>query len=338
MKTERRPFLTLASVVCALALTSTAMSAVAADYKMKIGIIAQNDPLHAYIKRFKERIEAETQGRIEAQLYPGAQLGGESTLVEGVQLGTIEMVVVPAVYLKGLDERFQVADAPGLFDGLEHAYGALQSQPFRDKFLAIGDERGVHGVSLWPYDMTSFATLEPLKTLGGLQGLRIRVLASDIETGLISELGAAPVPMPFTEVVPSLQRKTIDGVRTSPIIMTAFKVPTVAPHLTITNGAPIAIGAYISGRFYNQLPEDLQQAVDRVGREVEQEMLKIVRDTRSTVFSRWKQLGGEVSELPKKERAELIRISRESGEKVLATNPKTAELYDLLKQAAEAAK
>lgn len=326
----------LLKLLAATALVAATMTANAADYTMRIGIIAQNDPLHEYIKRFKERVEEASDGRIEARLYPGAQLGGESTLVEGVQLGTIEMVVVPAVYFVGLDERYQVADAPGLFTGLEHAYASLQSDPFREEFLSIGNDRGVRGVSVWPYDMTSFATVDPLESLADLDGLRIRVLASDIETSLIQELGAAGVPMPFVELVPSLQRGTLDGVRTSPIIMTAFKVPSVAKYLTVTDGAPIAIGAYVSDRFYSSLPEDLQAVVDQVGREVEQEMQGVVANFRENVFAAWEEQGGELSELSDDEQTELMRVSREAGEVELSENPQTAELYRTLKAAAEA--
>lgn len=329
-------FLKSIGKACAVGLVAGFMSmpAAAADYTMKVGIIAQNDPLHAYIKLFKERLEEASDNRIEVKLYPGAQLGGESALAEGVQLGTVEMIAIPAVYLKGLDERFQVADAMGLFKDLEHAYNVLQNPEFRDPFLDVANQNGIRGVSLWVYDVTSFATQKPFNTLEDIKGTKLRVLASDMERQLMTDLGATGVPMPFVEVVPALQRGTIDGVRTSPIIMTAFRVPSVAKHLTLTNDAPIAIGGFVSQRFYDRLPEDLQKALDDVGRQVELEMKTVVADIRATMLDRWKDMGGEVATLSDSEQEKLMELNREASRKHIGADASMKPLFETLERLA----
>lgn len=301
---------------------------------MKVGIISQNDPLHAYIKLFKERLEKATEGRIKVQLYPGAQLGGESALAEGIQLGTIEMVAIPAVYLKGLDERFQVADAMGLFRDLNHAYDTLQDPEFRNPFLKVANDNGIQGVSLWVYDTTGFATKTPIQSLTDLRGKKLRVLASDMERQLMTDLGSTGVPMPFVEVVPSLQRGTIDGVRTSPIIMSAFRVPTVAKYLTITNDAPIAVGGFVSKRFYNSLPKELQETLDTVGREVELEMRDVVSGIRETMLNRWKEMGGEIATLPDDQQKKLMQLNKEASDKHIGSSKSMKPLFDTLQNIA----
>src|SRR5690606_28970063 len=146
---------------------------------------------------------------------------------------------------------------------------------------------------------------KPFNTLEDIKGTKLRVLASDMERQLMTDLGSTGVPMPFVEVVPALQRGTIDGVRTSPIIMTAFRVPTVAKYLTITNDAPIAIGGFVSQRFYDRLPADLQEILDKVGRDVELEMKGVVGGIRDTMLGRWKAMGGEVATLSPQEQEKL---------------------------------
>jgi len=322
--------------LCLAGLVAGMMSvpAAAAEYTMKVGIISQNDPLHAYIKLFKERLEKASNNRIEVKLFPGAQLGGESALAEGVQLGTVEMVAIPAVYLKGLDPRFQVADAMGLFQDLNHAYDVLQNPEFRDAFLNVANDNGVRGVSLWVYDVTSFATQKPFNTLDDIKGTKLRVLASDMERQLMTDLGSTGVPMPFVEVVPALQRGTIDGVRTSPIIMTAFRVPSVAKYLTITNDAPIAIGGFVSQRFYDRLPQDLQKVLNDVGREVELEMKSVVGGIRDTMLARWKELGGEIHSLSEDEQNKLMELNREASRKHIGADESMKPLFETLERLA----
>ncbi|MDD2295859.1 MAG: C4-dicarboxylate ABC transporter, partial [Eubacteriales bacterium] len=46
-------------------------------------------------QKIKEIVEEKSGGRIEAQIYPSSQLGGQRDQVEGVQFGNIEMSIVP---------------------------------------------------------------------------------------------------------------------------------------------------------------------------------------------------------------------------------------------------
>src|SRR5215510_12941350 len=42
------------------------------------------------MEKFKEVLEAETKGAVEVQIFPNAQLGDETKLVEGIRLGTVD--------------------------------------------------------------------------------------------------------------------------------------------------------------------------------------------------------------------------------------------------------
>lgn len=318
---------TLKAVVGAIVLS--AVTAQAADFDMKVGIIARNDPLEHYITRFKEIVEDSSGGKIAVSLYPGAQLGGESTLVEGVQIGTIEMIALPGVYLKGLEPRFQVADAPGLFRDIKHANETLQDPKFRDVYLNLAESSGIKGISVWVYDTTSFATVNPVADLADLSGRKLRVLASDTEMSIMKQLGAIPVSMPFTDVVPSLQQGTIDGVRTSPIIMSAFKTQTAAKYLTVTDDGTIAIAGLISTAFFNRLPEDLQKVVLDAGAKIEVEMRDFVMQRQAAAQTAWTEAGGKVSALSEADRNKLLEINRTASEQTLAVGD-LKEFYDLL--------
>ena len=106
-----------------------------------------------------------------------------------------------------------VTDAPGLFDDIGHAHRAVNHPPFREKFGNLGAKKGFVAGYLWACGDTSIATLEPFKKLDDLKGKKIRVLATPLERAFISKLGATGVPMPYTEVLPAMQQRVIDGVR-----------------------------------------------------------------------------------------------------------------------------
>jgi len=309
--------------------------AFAEKFTMKLAVIPQNDPLHEYIKEYERRIEEATDGAIEAELYPGAQLGPAPQLIEGLQLGTVEMLVLPPGFLKGIDPRFQAADGPGLFKSFDHAQASLTDPMFRDPFLDIGVSKGIKAVSIWVYGPTSYASLMPLRTLEDFEGRKFRVLASDVEVQLMDAIGATGVPMPFSEVLPALQRKQIDGVRSGWVVMAAMKFFTETKYITLVNEAYIPSVAFVSTKFLDKLPDHLRQAVIDVGRDIEPYMLKVAKKFDDRAEIAWKNGGAEVIRLSEADHAEFMRIAEEVGDETLGGDPEVKDMYLRLKESAE---
>ena len=309
-------------------------SAGADTYTMKLGIVTLNDPIHAYINEFKSRIEARTNGRIKAEVYPGAQLGGTPRLIDGIQLGTIEMILLPPGFFKGVDSAFEVTDAPGLFRDIDHAHASLTDKAFRDKFLRIAEERGIIGVSLWVHGPTSYASLNPLRTLEDFKGKKIRVLATKVETDLMRSIGATGVPMEFSEITPGLQRKALDGVRSNIMVLTGIKVYSVAENITLANDSMIPVVAMASRRFMDRLPADLRDAVLEVGRDMEQHMLQVAKDYNTSAVEEWGK-NGKIFYLSEADQKMLMENGANIAEEVLGTREDTKELFRILKTVAE---
>jgi TRAP-type transport system periplasmic protein len=309
-------------------------SAGADTYTMKLGIVTLNDPIHAYINEFKNRIEARTNGRIKAEVYPGAQLGGTPRLIDGIQLGTIEMILLPPGFFKGVNPAFEVTDAPGLFKDLDHAHASLTDREFRDEFLKIAEDRGVVGVSLWVHGPTSYASLTPLRTLEDFRGKKIRVLATKVETDLMRSIGATGVPMEFSEITPGLQRKALDGVRSNIMVLTGIKVFSVAQNITLANDSMIPVVAMASKKFMDRLPADLRDAVLEVGRDMERHMLQVAKDYNTSAVEEWSK-NGKIFHLNEGDQKMLMENGARIAEEILGTREDTKELFRILKAVAE---
>jgi TRAP-type transport system periplasmic protein len=303
-------------------------------YTMKLGIVTQNDPIHVYIEEFKKRIEEKTNGRIQAETYPAAQLGGTPRLIEGIQMGTIEMILLPPGFFKGVDSAFQITEAPGMFENLDHAYASLTDPIFRDSFLSIGEPKGIVGVSLWVHGPSSYASLKPLQNLEDFKGKKFRVLATEVETKLMKAIGATGVPMAFDEINTALQRNAIDGVRSNIMVLSGIKVHSVAKNITLANDSMIAVVAMASKKFINNLPPDLKDAVMELGHEMEHYMLNVAKQYNDKAEKNWKEVG-KIYYLNEMDQKLLMNKGAQVAEEVLGTDPATKELFDLLKKSAE---
>ncbi|MGE0746282.1 MAG: TRAP transporter substrate-binding protein [Rhodospirillales bacterium] len=318
--------------------TASLLSTVAVgqqSMEMKIGFATINDIQHEAAKIFAADIEKATNGRIKGRLFPAAQLGGIPRQVEGVQLGTQEMFIGPPGFTVGLNPAVQVIDAPAIFDDRAHAERTLSDPTFRAKYLALTAPKGVEMISLHVYDFTWFATLSPIRTLDDLKGKKIRVLASKIESEAVAKWGGAGVPMDYAEVLNALAQRTIDGVRSSIVVMGGSKFFTVTKSITEDGTGLIPSVLMVSGIWLKGLPADLQAAVRQVGRDADAKVNAVGREMVANAEKLWRDNGAEVIKLSAADRKKLFDAVRPLGDQYLANNPATKEMYDLLKQTVE---
>ncbi len=332
---SRAMVLVSAIVVVAVALLGRADPAAAQKYTMKLAIVVANDPLHEFIRAYKREIEKLSGGRITAELYPSGQLGKIPRMVEGLQLGTVEFFGTPAGFLKGVDTRFQVLEVPGVFNSPRHAHDTITDRRFRDPFLNVATGKGVKGVSVWMYGPTSYASLKPVRTLADFRGRKFRVLATKVETEVMRRLGATGVPMPYGETLPALQRKLIDGIRSSIVVMAATKHFTVTKFITVVNDTYIPCVGFVSMVFYNKLPSDLKKVVEDAGRAVEPHMYQVGRDFAATAEQKWRDAGAEVIRLSPAEQDRFMEITKPISDDILGARKDTREMFELMKETAK---
>ena len=326
-----RSYLNMAAVAVVVAIAFV-FPAAAQKYTMKLAIVVANDPLHESIKAYARKIEEKSGGAIKAVLYPSAQLGKIPRLIEGMQLGTIEFIATPTGFLKGVDQRFQVLEVPGVFRSPRHAHETITDPVFRTPFLKLGEGKGVKGISLWMYGPTSYATMTPIRKLADFKGKKIRVLATKVETEIMRRLGATGVPMPYSETVPALQRKLIDGVRSNIVVMNATKHHTVAKYITVVNDTYIPCAGFVSLVWYNKLPKNLQKAVVDAGREIEDTMYDIAQKYAARAEQGWRDGGAEVIRLSDSDQKKFMETVQPIGDEVLGKRADTKAMFELMKQ------
>jgi len=209
--------------------------------------------------------------------------------------------------------------------------------PFYEKFSKLGEKKGFVVGYMWACGDTSIATLEPFKTLADMKGRKIRVLATPLERAFMSALGATGVPMPYTEVLPAMSQRVIDGVRSAIIVMYPSKFFTIAKHITLTGMGQITCGQFLSNAWLRKLPSDLRDIVFAAGRGVTPHAGKWGVDLTKKAEENWAR-DANVYRLSTEDQNELRRRSAPIADKILAKDPRTKDMYALLKKAIAATK
>jgi C4-dicarboxylate-binding protein DctP len=326
------------AVAAALALSVAGSGAALAQaIDVKIGFATINDPQHEIGKRLADKLNKNFAGKLNARVFPAGQLGSIGRMIEGLQLGTQEILIVPPGFFVGMNPSFQVPDVPGLYDDVMHTHRTITDPSFREPYVQLAVGRGVRAMSLYVYGPTSFATIKPFRTLADVKGQKIRVLATPMERAIAAEFGATGVPMDYTEVLAALQNRTLDGVRSSVTVMGGSKFFTVTKFITITDDGMIPSATWASESWLNKLPADLRGQVTKMLKDDELENTQICIDYGNKAEQLWKDNGAEVIRLSAAEQKDVISRLRPLGDKIFGQhdNEGVRKMYAVLKESAE---
>jgi len=304
----------------------------AADFTMRIGMVTINDTQHAFAKKYADELMKRTKGKIKVEVFPAAQLGKIPTQIENLKLGAQAGFVVPADFFSGINKAFQVTDAPGIYKSFWHAQNAVTDPAFRDKFLKIAEKNGVIGAAIWNYGPTSIASRSPIRKIDDMKGLKIRVLATKMESKVASVLGMTGVPMPLTAVLPAMQQSTIDGCRSAISVMAALKFYTANKYVTVVESGMIISVLWVSKAWLNKLPKPLQNEVMNTGRDLQTWAGHNAKGFIDRAEKLWKDNGGTVLRLSAADQAEVMHRMAPLGDEFLGTDPATKDIYELLKK------
>lgn len=301
-----------------------------APITMKIGTATLNDAQHEWMKIFARLVDAQAKGRIKVEIYPSSQLGSIPRMVEGTQFGSIQAVVAPPEFLSGVDTRFEIIGAPGVFRDVAQATATIQDPAFNRGFLSIGANKGLKGIGIFVNAPAIFNTRSRVEHLKDFAGQKLRVFASPIQTEQIRKLGATAVPMSLGEVLPALQQGTIDGLMSVLPVLTAMRFYDAAKYIIETDQAMVTVVSVVSKIWFDKLPGDLQTAVAEAGAVASVEVAPWAVNFARQQREAWTAAGGVLTKLPSAEEAEFMTMLRPIGAEVSARNPQAKALFDLL--------
>jgi TRAP-type C4-dicarboxylate transport system substrate-binding protein len=311
-----------------LSLALAPITASAADYTLKYGVVTQGDMQHLYGLKLKEVVEKATNGRVEVKVFSGGQLGSPAAHIEGLQLGTIEGYSNPADFFSGVDARFGTFSIPFLFKDLDHANRTLRDPELKAFILDMATSNGLVGVNVAAQAESHYFARTPIRKLADFNGKKLRVNATPAERARMQAFGATAVPMGLAEMITSLQNGVIDGTMSGISIYVNFNLQTVSKTITETNDTLLVSFGALSKAWLDKLPADLRKTVVDEARGLQDWAMKQSQDEKVALRAKWVERGGEIVTLPAEDMAELQKRLRPIGAEITKSDPKLKAFYE----------
>ena len=318
----------------ALALQFGAAQAQDKTYEMKISTPTINDTPDTFARNFLAAVEKDSGGRIKGQVYPASQLGSIPRQVEGTQFGSIQCEVVPPEFMVGIDPRFELMAAPGLVDSLAQGQKVAQDPAVRKLMLSLGADKGLHGVGLFMSEPSDVVTKNPIRKLSDFKGKKLRIFASQFQSVAFERLGVTPVAMSLGDVLPAIQQGAIDGAVTGMGPIAHMHFVDAAKYVTMTNQPSIFIIVEVNKKWYESLPKDLQEIIDKDGAAQSVAIVPTAASFRAKAEESYAASGGEEIKLAPDEQASLLKTLSSVGADVSKSNLQLAAAYKLVTDAA----
>lgn len=267
-------------------------------------------------------------GRIDAQHFPAAQLGGLAEALEGSRIGTIQVTTAGPDSEEAIaPEIAALGGAPGfIYKNEAHVDAVLQGELGRKASQIARDKTGVEFVAYGETGFRHILAKRPVGSLADLQGLKIRVPQLRIWVDFWSLLGAAPTPLPYSEQYSALSTGIIDAIDSDVFSIEGFRFYEQARQLTLTGHWFLPKAVRVNAAWLDSLPADLQELVRTSAVEVFAEQRRVNRALAAETLEGLKANGVEVGALPADELARMEAATAELFDRFGAISPETAEM------------
>ncbi|MFC6487171.1 TRAP transporter substrate-binding protein [Nitratireductor sp. GCM10026969] len=330
-----RKLLTAAGISIALAVT--ALPAMAQS-TMKLASATINDVQHEWQKVFAAELAERVGDAVTTEIYPASQLGAIPRMSEGVLLGTIEAFTTPTSFMTNVDPRFQAFDVPGLFRTPQDVHNAIHDPEYRDHLEEMFLDKGLRVIGAIYNSPTVVFTMLPAETLEDLNGLKIRTFASPMQMRPMELLGATPLPLALSEVIPQLESGGLDGMLVGMPILTAFKYYDVGKHITDLRFAEIVSVTVVNEAWFQSQSEAVKTAIVEAGREAELSVFDWGVENVERTYQVWQDNGGIVNELAPEERQRMLDEFAELAGTLVEADPALKAEYERLRKLVDAGK
>lgn len=181
--------------------------------KLKLGhIVKPGSPIFDAAEKLAADVKERTGGAVVITIFGSSQLGNQADLIEGLQIGAVDMTISSPAVMSALTPEIAVLDLPYIFPNAKQAYAILDGEIGQELYASSKRDHGYTVLSVWEngFRHTTNSKRE-ITSPADMSGLKIRVPESQIYLEMMKALGANPTPMEFGELFTALQTGAVDG-------------------------------------------------------------------------------------------------------------------------------
>ncbi|GAW93798.1 TRAP transporter substrate-binding protein [Calderihabitans maritimus] len=266
---------------------------------LRLGHVTQTShPYHLAMEKFAEVAAEKSGGRIQVQIYPARQLGGDREMFEMVQSGSLDMNLMPTATLGGFTPVMVGLQLPWLIENYDILEKVFLGEPAQKLFDALEKEVNVKPLGLIEAGFRHFVnTKRPINKVEDLKGLKFRAVQSPLILDIQKALGISPTPMPYGEIYSSLQTGVIDGSDLEIASVWTEKFYEVAEYISISSHISFPAVLVMNTDKWNSLSPEDQNILEEAAREATIFNIQNVKEFNEEALRKVQEKGMKVNKI-----------------------------------------
>lgn len=262
------------------------------------------------LKKFKELVEKDSNGRISVELFGDGQIGNDKSMMEALQMGTLDITLPSSSPVAEFTKAFLVYDLPFLFTTPEQADKILDGESGQE-ILKTLEKVNIVGLCYFENGFRNITNSKrPINSVDDIKGLKIRTMQNPIHLESFKIWGANPLPMAFNEIFTALEQKTLDGQENPNTLIYDAGFYEAQKYITISHHFYTPYVLMISKSKWDSLSPDDQKLVQKAADEAKKFQRETNRKLDMEYLNKMKDKGIQVNELSKEATAQMKEMSK----------------------------
>jgi tripartite ATP-independent transporter DctP family solute receptor len=276
----------LAATVLALAGPASAQT------KLKWAHVYEtSEPYHTESVWAAEEIKKRTNGKFEIQVFPASSLGKETDINQGMQLGTVDMIISGPSFAARNYPRIGIAYYPFIFRDGDHLLAYAKSPVFKEIVDGYRDKTGIQILAYTYYGARHTTANKPILDCAAMKGLKIRVPDVPIYRNTPEACGANATPIAFAEVYLALQNGTVEAQENPLPTIEAKKFYEVNKHIMLTGHIVDGLVTQVAPHVWTKLSDAEKKVFTDVALEAAARATAQIKKREAELMSEFKTKG-----------------------------------------------
>ena len=261
--------------------------------------VNEQDSFQVAAEKFAELVAERTNGEYRIEIYPNGTLGDESTMLDSMTMGMLDMGIITSGPFVNFSQMMGVLDMPYLFATNEEAYAILDGEIGKE-LLGTLEDAGLKGLAYAERGFRNVTnSVRPVTCADDLKGLKLRVMENEVYTATFKALGVNAVPMAWSEALTAMQQGTIEGQENPVNVMYSYGLWDYGQkYVTLDRHSYSTAIITMSLDKFNELDEATQQIFVEAAQEAAEYERAWVADQEADQLETIKSNGVEVVEKP----------------------------------------
>jgi len=301
---------------------------VTSDEQFELRLATVVNPPHPWVDAgefFAEEVEERTDGNVKVSIHHSATLGDDEGIIDELQLGTIDFILGGAQNAAPYVSQYQIFGFSYLFQSMEDfekavAHDSEVTEHFKELYEENGLELKLLGLSGGGTRYTSHKDKE-ITEADDMQGVKMRLPGSPIESKIWGEFGAVPTSLPWNEVYSGVQTGVVDSFESTLSGYEGSKLYEVAPNIALTEHLFMASHFTMSGITADKLPDEYNKIIEEVAIEASYFSTEKGKEYDEEIMEKLEEQGVTFSEVDKESFIEQVDpLYDELAEEIDATD------------------